>query len=67
LIVRAFSEYLDSGGHHVTRADFENNMEAKLADPHFTADIGPLLAPGHAWDVASAHAEVSSRLIGLLS
>jgi predicted nucleotidyltransferase component of viral defense system len=66
-IVQAFSEYMDSGGHHVTRADFEQNMETKLADPRFTADIGPLLAPGHAWNVASAHAEVSSRLIGLLS
>jgi predicted nucleotidyltransferase component of viral defense system len=66
-IVQSFSEYMDWGGHHVTRADFEQNMEAKLGDPRFTADIGPLLAPGHAWNFASANAEVSSRLIGLLS
>jgi len=65
-IVQSFSEYMDRGGHHVTRADFEQNMEAKLADPRFTADIGPLLAPGHVWDIEAAHAEVLSRLIPLL-
>ncbi len=36
------------GGHKVTRAQFEKNIAAKLLDPAFTADIGPLLAGGFA-------------------
>lgn len=65
-IVKSFSAYMHHGGHHVTRADFEENMEAKLKDRRFTADIGPLLAPGHTWDINAANAEVSSRLLRLL-
>jgi hypothetical protein len=38
------------GGHNVTRAQFEQNLEAKLGDPQFNADIGPLLAQGYEWD-----------------
>ncbi|MGB8364798.1 MAG: nucleotidyl transferase AbiEii/AbiGii toxin family protein [Rhizomicrobium sp.] len=65
-IVQSFSEYMDRSGHHVTRAEFEQNMEAKLADPRFTADIGPLLAPGHVWDINAAYANVLSHLIPLI-
>ncbi|MGD0867008.1 MAG: hypothetical protein ABSA49_15785 [Rhizomicrobium sp.] len=54
------------GGHHVTRALFERNLEAKLRDPQFTADIGPLLAPSYTWDSEAAAAIVSSQLIQLL-
>jgi hypothetical protein len=35
--------------------------------PQFTADIGPLLAPGYSWDIADAAQAVSSRPIVLLS
>ena len=65
-IIAAFSEYMDRGGHHVTRALFEQNMHAKLRDPQFTADIGPLLAPGFAWDIDAAATAVSERLIQAL-
>jgi hypothetical protein len=51
------------GGHRVTRAQFEKNIEAKLHDPQFNADIGPLLANGYSWDSESAGASVRSRLI----
>jgi len=47
-IVAAFLEYMKHGGHKVTRAQFEKNIAAKLLDPAFTADIGPLLAGGFA-------------------
>jgi hypothetical protein len=50
----------------VTRAQFEKNIAAKLGDPEFTADIGPLLAAGFAWDIQTAAPVVSSRLIELL-
>ena len=65
-IVNAFSAYMGHGGQRVTRAQFEQNIEAKLGDPQFTADIGPLLAPDFSWDVASAAAMVCSRLIAAL-
>lgn len=65
-IIAAFLEYMDHGGHKVTRELFERNLASKLHDPLFTADIGPLLAPGVGWDIADAAKTVSSRLIALL-
>jgi len=65
-VVAAFGEYMDSGGHRVTRALFEQNFEAKLRDPEFGADVGPLLATAYKWDIAAAADIVSSRLIQLL-
>jgi len=65
-IVAAFLEYMKRGGHKVTRALFERNIAEKLMDPEFTADIGPLLAAGFAWEIETAAPIVSSRLIELL-
>lgn len=65
-IIAAFSKYMDREGHSVTRALFEQNIEAKMRDAQFTADIGPLLAPGFEWDIDAAASAVSSRLIALL-
>jgi len=65
-IIAAFSAYMDREGHRVTRAQFEQNMSAKMRDPQFTADIGPLLASGFSWDIDTAAASVSTRLIQLL-
>jgi predicted nucleotidyltransferase component of viral defense system len=65
-IIAAFSAYMDQGGHNVTREQFERNLAAKLHDPQFTADIGPLLAPGYSSDIANAAKTVSSSLIALL-
>ena len=62
-VVAAFSEYMTRDGHLVTRAQFEKNIEGKLRDPQFNADIGPLLANGYSWDSESAGASVLSRLI----
>lgn len=65
-IVAAFSAYMDHGGHRVTRAMFEQNLYAKLEDPQFTGDIGPLLAAGHRWDVSQDAKIVASSLLALL-
>jgi predicted nucleotidyltransferase component of viral defense system len=65
-ILEVFSAYMDHGGHRVTRAQFEENMDAKLRDAQFTADIGPLLAAGFSWDLEAAAASVSTGLIQLL-
>ena len=64
-IVAAFSRYMENGGHRVSRAEFEENIETKLRDPRFNADIGPLLAGSLAWDISSAAAHVRA-LIELL-
>ena len=65
-IITAFSEYMDRSGHHIPRELFEQNLASKLDDPLFTADIGPLLAPGYSWDIADAAQAVASHLIALL-
>ena len=65
-IITAFSEYIDRSGHHVPRELFEQNLASKSDDPLFTADIGPLLAPGYSWDIAAAAQPVASRLIAPL-
>lgn len=62
-IVNAFSAYMKDDGHRVTRAQFEENLLAKMRDPQFTADIGPLLSAGYEWDIDAAAATVSSALI----
>ncbi len=62
-VVAAFSRYMEQHGHRVSRAEFERNIEAKLRDPQFSADIGPLLTTGFEWDSACAAARVRSELI----
>lgn len=62
-IVEAFGRYMDHEGNPTTRAMFEKTFAGKLASSLFTADMGPLLAPGNDWNVAEAAANVSSRLV----
>ncbi len=66
-VVAAFSKYMERGSHDVTRARFEQNIEAKLRDAQFNSDIGPLLATGFSWDGEEAAEIVRSRLLGRLS
>lgn len=61
-IIDAFSAYMEHGGHTITRALFEQNMHEKLTDLQFTADLGPLLAVGHPWDIGTAAEFVASAL-----
>ena len=65
-VIVAFSQYMLHGGHNVTRAKFERNLEEKLHDAQFNADIGPLLTTGYTWDINVAAENVRSRLIALL-
>ncbi len=57
---------MDRDGCPVTRALFEQNIEAELRDPQFNADIGPLLAFGYRWDMEEAARTIVARLIRLL-
>jgi hypothetical protein len=62
-VVNAFSRYMEHGGYRVSRAEFEENIEAKLRDSGFNGDIAPLLTTGFSWDTASAADRVRAQLI----
>ena len=65
-IVAAFTAYMERGDGRVTRAMFERNLAAKVRDPQFSADIGPLLSHGYRWDMDEAARKVTTRLLALL-
>jgi hypothetical protein len=54
---------MEHGGHRITRALYEQNIQQKLTDPQFTADISPLLANGYAWNMTEAAQQVTEALI----
>lgn len=67
-VVACFREYLKADGFRVSRAELEANLAGKLEDRVFRADLGPLLAPGVAWDLGRAARfvldEIAPRLSG---
>jgi predicted nucleotidyltransferase component of viral defense system len=65
-IVACFSRYMRESGLDVSRAEFEQNLSAKLDDETFHADMTPLLRTGITWDVGRAGQAVLSRLVGKL-
>jgi predicted nucleotidyltransferase component of viral defense system len=62
-IIRTFQVYMEHGGHNVSRAVFEDNLAAKLADKDFVADIGPLLSSDYRWDPNAAADAVRETII----
>ncbi len=65
-VIAAFLEYMARGGDRVSRAQFEQNLHAKLRDPRFDADIGTLLAAGFQWDREAAAEAVRAQLVARL-
>jgi len=67
-VVECFRRYLEHDGQSVSRAEFEANLFAKLADPRFGRDVEPLVAPSTRWNTAAAAkyvlGELASRLPG---
>jgi predicted nucleotidyltransferase component of viral defense system len=67
-VVECFRRYLEHEGQSVSRAAFEENLLAKLADPRFGRDVEPLVAPSTHWSTAAAGryvlGELASRLPG---
>lgn len=53
-VVTCFQRYLESDGHRVTRAEFEENLAQKIDDKVFLGDVPPLLALGVSFDPAAA-------------
>lgn len=66
-IVACFTRYMRESAVDVSRAEFEQNLAAKLEDQIFVADMTPLLREGIAWDVAQAGQVVMSQLLARLS
>jgi predicted nucleotidyltransferase component of viral defense system len=66
-IIAAFSRYMKEGGHHVTRALFEENLAAKTEDKRFLSDVPPLLTAGRNWDAGQAATLVMKSLCPLLA
>ena len=65
-VVQAFGEYMDAEGHAVSRAEFEENLAAKVADGRFMQDVVPLLAPGVVWKPEEAVRLVGRELVARL-
>ena len=65
-VVDCFRQYLDHEGTRISRAEIEMNLHEKLADPAFTSDIEPLIAPDVEWDLNEAAAYVQRELVPLL-
>lgn len=65
-VIAAFSRYMDEDGQRLTRAAFEENLAAKLADKRFLSDTPPLLTVGQDWDPVKAAAVVKETLCPLL-
>ena len=64
--LRRSGSNMERDGTPVTRAMFERNLEGKIVDAQFNADMSALLRPGFEWQPAEAARTVSGRLISLL-
>lgn len=62
-VVACFLRYLEHGGLHVSRAEFEENLAEKLEDEVFLRDVPPLLGVGISYDPAAAFARVREALL----
>jgi predicted nucleotidyltransferase component of viral defense system len=62
-IVEALRAYLSAEGRVIDRTTFEKNLALKVASRAFHADLVPLLAPGHRYDIADAASLVADRLL----
>lgn len=70
-VAAVFGEYLQAQEQKISRAQAEQRMFAKLANPRFLSDVRPLLAAEHAErmtneTMSAAFADVFSRLVGSL-
>lgn len=65
-VAACFERYVEHANVPITRAQFEANLAAKLEDPAFVGDLGPLLREEIAYDAAKAAALVREKLLSLL-
>lgn len=64
-VVATFFRYMREGGHRITRAEFEQNLAAKMEDPRFLSDVPPLLVSGQEWHPQNAIKLLEDRIFPL--
>jgi len=65
-IVTSFLHYMEHEGQKVSRAEYEQNLLRKMADPFFTNDINLLTTAGTIWDPQEAADFVMNELVARL-
>jgi predicted nucleotidyltransferase component of viral defense system len=65
-VIDCFLRYMENEGRKVSRAEFEQNLLAKLNDPGFIKDVGPLLLADTAFDFSTAGEYLLNRLLPLI-
>ncbi|MEK7827527.1 MAG: nucleotidyl transferase AbiEii/AbiGii toxin family protein, partial [Thermodesulfobacteriota bacterium] len=65
-VIGCFLRYMENEGRRVSRAEFERNLLAKIDDPGFLEDVGPLLIDTRAYDVHQAVDFVMKQLAPLI-
>jgi predicted nucleotidyltransferase component of viral defense system len=66
-VILCFQRYMSHGGVTPSRAEFEANLAAKLADSVFLEDLAPLIPADERYEVEAAADEVRRQLISRLS
>jgi predicted nucleotidyltransferase component of viral defense system len=62
-VIACFTSYLEHDGRRVTRAEFEENIAAKMEERLFLSDVPPLLAFGVTFDPVGALDQVRKAFI----
>ncbi len=65
-VLASFQHYMQEGGHHVTRALFEQNLDEKRQHDVFRQDMAALLRPDLAWDPDASLDRVLRDLVARL-
>ncbi|MBK9622674.1 MAG: nucleotidyl transferase AbiEii/AbiGii toxin family protein [Candidatus Obscuribacter sp.] len=65
-VVNSFVQYMSHNNIKVSRAEFEENLLKKLADPSFRDDIRPLIRSGVTYDVDEAGRYVLDEIVSRL-
>lgn len=65
-VIDCFLRYMEQENHKVSRAEFEENLLQKLADPGFADDVRPLLIPDTAFDFQAAADYLLNQLLPML-
>lgn len=65
-VVDVFLQYMEKEGHHVSRKEFQKNIQAKIESAAFLTDTPPLLRAGIDYDPIVAADYIESSILSLL-
>jgi predicted nucleotidyltransferase component of viral defense system len=65
-LIACFQRYMREGGHAVSRAQYEQNLQGKRGLPDFREDFNRLLLPGFSWDFEVAMDTILERIVAHL-